>query len=262
MSSAKGEPDDPYAVPALERGLRLLALFTRSRPELSAIEITRALALPHATVYRLLHTLEKAGLLRRTALGYTLGPRILTLGYEYLSSQSLIELARSELEALRDRTDTSANMGVLDGRDVIYIGHVPSRRPIATRMQVGSRFEAHTSSIGRLLLAGLPHDALAALYKGVKLVRRLNDSPATFAELETVIARDAKRGYVINRGVYDEGIIAVAAPIFDHTGTAVAGVNISGPASSFTSADLKGAIKDQVCASAARISALMGFTAR
>jgi DNA-binding IclR family transcriptional regulator len=254
--------EDAYLVPALTRGIRLLSLFSRDQPELSGAEITRRLRLPHATVFRLLRTLETFSLLRRTATGFALGPRILTLGYDYLSAQSLPEVARPVLEELRDATNTTANMGVLDGTEVIYVGHVPSRRPLATRMQVGSRFPAHASSIGRLLLGALNPAELAELYRGVSLAEPGGEAPTSLPALEATIATDSERGYVISRGFYERSLIAVAAPVYDHTGTVVAGVNISGLADSFSFDELKGQTKDHVVNAARAISQRLGFTGR
>jgi DNA-binding IclR family transcriptional regulator len=257
---AKTTTLDPYIVPALTKGLRLLALFSRSQPELTAIEIDRLLGLPHATVFRLLYTLEKEGLLHKTVAGYTLGPRILTLGYEYLSSQSLTETARDTLQKLCESTDTSANLGVLDGAEVIYIAHIASRHPLATRMQVGSRFPAATSSIGRLLLGAMSDPAFAALYAGALPAVVDREKFADLPEFRAAVVRDLRRGHVIMRGYYEAGLIAIAAPIFDHTGMAVAGLNISGPASTFAG-DAKNRLKDDVCAAALSISKRLGYPA-
>jgi DNA-binding IclR family transcriptional regulator len=246
-------------VPGLERGIRLLGTFTRHESSLTAAEITRRLALPHATVYRLLHTLTTLGLLRKTASGYSLGPRILTLGFEFLSSMNLVEVARPELEHLRDELDTSTNMGVLDGREVIYVAHVPSRRPLSYRMQVGSRFPAHASSIGRLLLGDLTDEEFAALYAGAGARELKRDANLDPDELRATVLRDRRRGHVIAGGLFYEGLLAVAAPVFDHRGRAVAGVNISGPLTAFTTADVESIVKDSVRACAKRVSALLGF---
>jgi DNA-binding IclR family transcriptional regulator len=251
---------DPYIVPALTKGLRVLSLFSRAQPELTAIEIDRMLGLPHATVFRLLYTLEKEGLLLKTVGGYTLGPRILTLGYDYLSSQSLTETARDELQRLCETTDTSANLGVLDGDEVIYIAHIASRHPLATRMQVGSRFPAATSSIGRLLLGALSETSFAVLYSGALPAVADREKFADLAEFRGAVVRDLRRGHVIMRGYYEAGLIAIAAPIFDHTGMAVAGLNISGPASTFAG-DAKNRLKDDVCVAAMSISKRLGYPA-
>lgn len=264
MQQSDGREPASYEVPGLERGIRLLGLFSRGEPEIGAAEITRRLGLPHATVYRLLHTLESTGMLRRSDRSYGLGPRILTLGYEYLSSQNVVEIARPELEQLRDRTNLSANLGVLDGRQIIYIAHVPSHRPLATRLQVGSRLTAHTSSIGRALLCSMTSEALSALFRGVKLVATRSEDAGSFDELKAQLDADREAGYVIKHGFYDEhgfydgSLVAISAAISNHTGRAIAALSVSGPASLVTDNEARGWLKDDVCAAAGRISRLLG----
>lgn len=264
IENEQGTELDGYQVPGLERGIRLLTLFSQEEPELSAAEITRRLGLPHATVYRILRTLESCGLLRRSDRRYALGPRILTLGYQYLSTQSVVDVARPELERLRDRTGMAANIGVLDERSVVYIAHVPSLRPIGTRMQIGARLSAHTSSMGRVLLGALASDELSKLYHGVKFQPSDSETVGSLADLKAQLARDREAGYVVNYGFYDErgyyqyGLVAIAAPLFDHTRKVVAAVNVSGPSDSVPAEDARGFIKDELCAAAKRISRLLG----
>ncbi len=241
--SAATEPN--YIVPALDRGIRLLALFSRNEPELSHAEIMRRLGLAYATTFRLLRTLEFHGLLRRTASGYVLGPRILTLGYDYLVNQDIVQLALPVLERLRNETMGSANLGVLDGREIIYIAHVPSHRPLANRMTVGSRFPAERSSIGRLVLARMSRADLKSLYAG-------SDN------LSEVLAQaERDRGNIIRAtgGIYDKNVVAVAALVFGPDGRPAAGVNVSGPAGTFEVQ----ATERRVLDAARELSRLLGY---
>lgn len=250
--------DTKYVVPGLDRGLRLLGLFSKQDAELTLTEINRRLRVPYATTYRLLHTLELHGLLHKTKVGFRLGPGILRLGYQYLSSMDLVEIARPILVQLRDITQGSANLGVLDGVDVVYIAHIPSTQAIATRLEVGSRMVAHSSSIGRLLLGAMPEENVRRIFKGNGLKRPDGSRHRSIDEMITSVQRDEKRGYVITKGAYHPGIIAVAAPIFDRSGAPVAGLNVSGLASDWDSRFIEGQIKDQVCAAAHSVSKLLG----
>ena len=251
------EPDDRYIVPAVDRALRLLSLLAAERGELTLAELTARLALPHATMFRLAHTLERHGLVRRSLTGYQIGPRILTLGFDYLATQDLSVLARPELVALRDATGASANLAVLDGQDVIYICHVPSLRPLGSRVQVGSRLPAHASSIGRVLLGALPEDALRALYRDPA-----DAFPDTAHDADALVAqaaRDRARGWVRKRGVYERELMAIAAPVLDAGGAIVAAINISGPARLVAADDDGVAQAARVMHSARVISGLLGW---
>jgi DNA-binding IclR family transcriptional regulator len=247
-----------YVVPGLDRGLRLLSLFNKQEAEFTLTEINRRMQLPYATTYRLLHTLELHGLLHKTKVGFRLGPGILRLGYQYLSSMDLVEIARPVLVQLRDTTRGSANLGVLDGIDVVYIAHVPSTQAIATRLEVGSRMVAHSSSIGRLLLGAMQEENIRRMFKGNNLKRPDGSRHRSIDALIASVRRDEKRGYVLTKGAYHPGIIAVAAPIFDRSGMLIAGLNVSGLASDWEPKFIEGQIKDQVCAAARAVSALLG----
>lgn len=247
-----------YVVPGLDRGLRILSLFSRSQSELTMAEIKRRIDLPYGTTYRLLHTLVLHGLLKKTGSGFVLGPGILRLGFDYLSSLSLIEIAQPIMESLRDSTDASSNLGILEGTDIIYVTHVPSRRPLATRRLVGSRMPAHLSSIGRLILGWMSREEVIALFGGLDAASS-NGRHQSVGDLLAQVAEDRERGYVISHGIYDPNIVAVAAPILDRMGQAVAGINVSGAISAFNADELNGSIKDEVVQAAARISSLIGY---
>jgi DNA-binding IclR family transcriptional regulator len=260
MAPAKNH--ERYLVPGLERGLKLLSLFSRAEPELPLAELARRLGLSRSSVFRLAYTLEHTGFLLKGAQGYQVGPRVLTLGFDYLASQDLIETARPELTALRDATGASAHLGVREGVEVIYVAQVSSLRQLSSRVSVGTRFPAHAMSMGRLLLSALSDAELEALYRGVKLKRFTDETPASLAELKRRIAADRARGYVVSRGSFESGIAAVAAPVFDAQGKIVAAINISGPAAVLDAGALDGAIKDRVIQAAANISRKLGYRPR
>src|SRR6516225_6892876 len=134
---------DSYMVTSLGRALRLLSVLASARTELSLSELAERLELSRSSVFRLCYTLDQLGFVRRTRLGYEMGPRVL----------ALVDTARPELVALRDDTGASAHLGVLHGRDVIYIAQVAAQRQLASRVAVGSHFPAHAMSMGRLLLS-------------------------------------------------------------------------------------------------------------
>ena len=110
-----------YNVPGLERGLRMLQLFDRNHKLLTAAEMARALAIPRSTAFRLAQTLEFLGFLERDGDRYRVGPAVLRLGFEYIASLEVTELARPLIERLRDATDLSAQLVIRDGREVVVV---------------------------------------------------------------------------------------------------------------------------------------------
>ena len=255
------EPEDrqpDYTVPALQRGLAILSLFGRENPTISIVTISRRLAIPRATTFRLVWTLVQEGFLVRSANGseVALGPRILTLGFGYLQSQGLIELARPILERLRDRIGASTHMGLLEDVEVLYVVRAPSHQRLSSNRYVGSRIEAHSSSLGRALLHDHSADAVARLFHGKPMVPRDEHTPTTPAALAAALAEDRAKGFVSGRFV--DGILSIAAPVRDASDAIVAAINVSDYESLDGLQDVD-AVKNAVLEAALEISRLLGF---
>jgi DNA-binding IclR family transcriptional regulator len=245
-------------VPAVERAFELLELFRRDTPELPLAEITRRLGLARSSTFRLAFTLERLGYLKRTSGGFQLGPAILSLGFDFLASQELVDFAQPELVKLRDLTDATALLETLEGAEVICIAQAVSNRTLATRVPIGARYPAYANAAGRTLLAELPDDELIRRMAKVEFKPFTPDTPRGFTALREMIGRDRRRGYAVSRGAYQRGIVAFACPIRADGGAAVAALSVVGPA-----IDLEGRIeteiKDAVAQSAARLSGMLGF---
>jgi len=221
--------DDRYQVPALQRGLQLLAQFTRDQRELTGAELSRRLGLPRASVFRLLQTLEQTGFVERVgdSANYKLGIAVLRLGFEYLASMELTEHGRPILDELCAATGLSAHLAVRDGREVVVVAKSAARSAMFNSIQVGARLPAHATALGRVLLAGLSLDELGALYAGVPLDAYSTHTPTSLAALKQLIDADALRGYTISQGGYESGISTVAAPVFDEHARVAAVVNVT-----------------------------------
>lgn len=255
--------DQRYIVPALERGLRVLRAFSRERPAIGLADLARELGLPKTTVFRIMHTLETMGFVRRFDDGRTfrLGPAVLTLGFEYLAALELPEVARPALEALRDATGASSHLAIRDGTEIAYVSRFASRSALASTINVGSRLAAHASSMGRVLLADLEPAALDSLYGDAPLDRYTDQTPTTLAALKEMLAADRRRGYVVSRAYYEKGVVSIAAPVRDATGRAVAAINVTAAAHTVEAAALETTMKDAVLEAAGKISAWLGYRA-
>ncbi len=249
-----------YAVPGLARGLNILKLFNRERRTIGAPEIARALAIPRSTVFRLAQTLEEMGFLRRAENGrdYALGPAVLALGFEYLGSLDLVELANPVLARLRDATGCSAHLAIRRGTDIVYLARHASRAAIARAVDVGTALPAHATVMGRVILADLSDAELAELYAGQALARFSDQTPTTLAALRALLAEDRRRGYAISTAFYERGVTAVAAAVRDHGGRVAAAINVTAVDAALDPRRLAGEIKDTVCSAAREISALLG----
>lgn len=230
--SEQDKNDERYTVPALARGLQLLAQFNRDERELSGAVLSRRLGLPRASVFRMLVTLEQGGFVERAEDGvsYRLGLGVLRLGFELLASMELTEHGRPVIEELRDRCGHSAHIVVRDAREVVFIAKAAGRSALFQSVQVGARLPAHATVLGRLLMADLDMQALRVLYPQEPLPTYTPRTPSTLAQLQELIAQDRDRGYGVSMGGFETGISTIAAPVFNDRGAVAAAVSISVPA--------------------------------
>lgn len=224
--------EDRYQVPALQRGLQLLAQFTRDERQLTGAELARRLALPRASVFRLLQTLEQLGFVERVgdSAQYKLGMAVLRLGFEYLASMELTELGRPIIDDLAGATGLSAHLVVRDGREVVFVAKAVGRSFMFNSIQIGARLPAHATVLGRILMADLTPDSLRALYQDIALDSFTAQTPTTLAALAQAIADDARRGYGISEGGFESAISTIAAPVFDDHQRVSAAVSVTVPA--------------------------------
>lgn len=222
-----------YEVPGLTRGLRILGEFSHDEPKLGAPELAARLGVPKTTVFRLLQTLEREGFVERVddSRFYRLGVAVLRLGFEYLSSLSLVELGRPLLERLRDQTGFAANLVVRDGRSIIYVAKSTALSPFASSVNIGTRLPAHATVLGRLLLTPLAPAELRKLFPEKRLEKMTAQTPETVDALSALVAADRERGYAVSEGFFEPGISTIAAPVRDEAAHVVAalGLTISAP---------------------------------
>jgi DNA-binding IclR family transcriptional regulator len=248
-----------YVVPALERGLKVLQLFDRGRVELAPPEIAKALDLPRTTVFRITQTLETLGFLERNGGTFRLGPAVLRLGFEYLASLEVTEIARPVIERLRDQTNCASQLVIRDARDVVVALKAASQSMFASNVSVGTRFPAHATILGRALLCEQSDEDLARLFPERTLKSYSESTPKTVAELRSLLAEDRKRGYVVSEGFFERGISAIAAPVHDQHGRIVAAVSVTLQRATLEPADLRERLIAQVLAAAAEVSHRLNY---
>lgn len=214
-------------VQSLARGLSVLKAFGAERPRQSLSDVARSTGLTRATARRFLLTLVELGYVRTDGSQFWLTPRVLELGYSYLSALSLPDVARPHLESLAEKIKESTSVSVLDGDDVVYIARVPVRRIMTVSITLGTRFPAHATSMGRVLLAGLPADELEKYFARAELTRMTSRTRITVDDLRTEIEKVRTDGYAIVDQELEEGLRSLAAPIRDESGAVAASVNIS-----------------------------------
>jgi IclR family transcriptional regulator, pca regulon regulatory protein len=245
----------PDFVQSLERGLAVIRAFDRGRPELTLSEVATATGVTRAAARRFLLTLAELGYVRSDGRFFSLSPRVLELGYAYLSSLSLPEVAEPHLEALVAEVNESSSVSVLDGSEIVYVARVPVSRIMTVAISVGTRFPAYATSMGRVLLAGLPEAALDGYLERVALQRLTAKTVGSAKALRSELQRVRTQGWSIVDQELEEGLRAAAAPIRDRSGRTVAAVNVSAHASRTSLESMRRDIVPPLLAAAARISA-------
>lgn len=252
----------PDFVQSLERGLAVIRAFDRTHPELTLSEVATSTGVTRAAARRFLLTLMDLGYVRSDGRFYSLSPRVLELGYAYLSSLSLPEVAEPHLEGLVAEVNESSSVSVLDGADIVYVARVPTSRIMTVAISVGTRFPAYATSMGRVLLAGLSDEALTG-YLERQTIERLTAHTITSATaLRAELARVRGQGWALVDQELEIGLRAVAAPIRDRSGHTVAAVNISAHASRTTLESMRRDLVPPLLATAARISADLPASSR
>jgi DNA-binding IclR family transcriptional regulator len=224
--------DDKYLVPALQRGLELLGQFNRTTPTLTGADLARSMALPRASVFRILHTLERSGFVERVgdSANYKLSIGVLRLGFEFLASMELTEYGRPVIEQLRDLSGYSAHLVVRDGREVVFVVKAAGHSALFHSIQVGARLPAHATVLGRLLLSDLDMADLKKLYPEEPLPKYTDKTPVSLTQLKALIDTDRANGFGLSQGGFETGISTIAAPVFNDQHQVVAAISITVPA--------------------------------
>jgi IclR family transcriptional regulator, pca regulon regulatory protein len=245
----------PDFVQSLERGLAVIRAFNAERPSLTLSEVAAVTGVTRAAARRFLITLMSLGYVRSDGRQFSLRPRVLDLGYAYLSSLSLPQIAEPHLEALVAEVNESSSVSVLDGDEIVYVARVPVSRIMTVAISVGTRFPAYATSMGRVLLAGLPDAELDTYLAKVRLERLTTRTVPSAAALRTELLRIRAQGWAMVDQELEDGLRAVAAPIRDRNGRTVAAVNVSVAASRMPPEAIRRSIVPALLATAARIEA-------
>ena len=232
-AALRGKPAAPAAarseyLESLDRGLRVLEFFgSGERHEYTMIEVAEALGMARAAALRVLATLEHLGYLHSSGRAFSLTPRVLGLGYAYLSSLGFRAVARPIADALMQETGETCSIGVLDRGDVVYVLRCEARRIIRIDLTAGSRIPAYLNSMGRVLLAALPERELQRYMAALKPVAVTRRTVVGKSDLQRVIAGVRESGWCYIEGEVEQGVAGIAAPIRDREGVTVAALNLS-----------------------------------
>jgi IclR family transcriptional regulator, pca regulon regulatory protein len=222
-----GRGHGPDFVEALARGLDIVAAFGAEHRAMSLSEVAAAAGLARPTARRLLLTLEELGYVRSCGGAFELTPTVMNLGMAYVSSLGLWDIARPHLEALVARTGESSSIAQLDGSDIVYVARVSVPKLIALRVDIGTRFPAVQTSQGKVLLAALPPDQVAAALAQPSRSGLPPYIGRPAGQLRDELAETRARGWALADEELAPGVRSVAVPVRDGTGTVRAAMNVT-----------------------------------
>lgn len=258
------EEKERYSANSLVRGLEILKLFNEDRPTLSLVEISKELDVSRTVPFRLLYTLQTLGYLHQdeSTKRYNLTPKVLELGFAYLSTLKLPEIAQPYLETLRNETGASCHLSILDGHEVVYVGSAPVRGVSAINVNIGLRLPAHATANGKLLLAYQPEEKLNQMLYGSQLKPYTERTQTDLVDFQQELKSIHQQGYSITRGEFHHGIQSVAAPIFDRSGNVMAAINVVATDTTFHDEFIEKVALPKAIDTAETLSGFMGYPIR
>jgi len=214
-------------VQSLERGLSVIRAFDAEHASLTLSDVARSTGLTRAAARRFLHTLVDLGYVSTDGRLFALRPKVLELGYAYLSGLELPEIALPHMEKLVATVHESSSVSVLDGDEVVYVARVPTKRIMTVSITVGTRFPAYATAMGRVLLAGQSGEWLDGYLASVRLLPLTRNTIVDVEVLREELRVIRERGWSLVDQELEEGLRSIAVPVRRPDGVVVAAVNVS-----------------------------------
>lgn len=230
---------DPSFMTSLARGLAVVRAFSDQRRSLTIAQISHKTGIPRAAVRRCLYTLKQLGYAESEQNNFSLKPKILSLGYSYLSSTPLTVSAQPCLNAISRTLNESCSLAVLDNGEVLYVARSATSRIMSIALNTGSRLPAYCTSLGRVILANLPEEALNTYLENVKLRAYTERTVVSVSRLREILAEVKQSGFAIVEEELEVGLRSIAVPVHGATGAVHAALNVGAQATRVSSRQLQ-----------------------
>jgi IclR family pca regulon transcriptional regulator len=225
------ERESDSFVQSLARGLSVIRAFGPKHGSMTLSEVAVRADITRAGARRVLLTLQRLGYVASDGRRFHLTPKILDLGYSFLSSLDIWEFAQPIMERLVDAVHESCSASVIDGDDIVYVMRVPTRRIMSINLSIGTRLPAYATSMGRVLLAAYSERELSAYLSRTTRARLTEHTRTTADELRAVIEETRRAGWALVDQELEEGLRSIAVPLTNAKGRVVAALNVSAHAS-------------------------------
>lgn len=230
---------DPDFMTSLARGLAVIRAFSDQRRSLTIAQISHKTGIPRAAVRRCLHTLKQLGYADAESNNFALKPKVLTLGYSYLSSTPLTVSALPFLNQISRTLNESCSLAVLDENQVLYVARSATSRIMSVALNTGSRLPAYCTSLGRAILAYLPPAELDAYFASVKLKAYTDRTVVSAKRVREVLEGVRRDGYALVEEELEVGLRSIAVPVRGASGEVMAALNVGAQATRVSSTQMR-----------------------
>lgn len=226
----KAQPKRNYSITSLQRGLKLLTLFSKAEGGLTATQVVKLSELPISTVHRFLVNLESTGFLNCDGDGsYHLGTACFSLGQSALRRLDIRRLSLPYLQELNRTTRETVHLTVRHELLVVYVEKLDSPEPLRIFSRIGAAVPLHCTAVGKVMLAYMPPEEQAAALAQLEIKRRTQNTIGNVQDLQAHVQRVRRSGYACDLEENELHIRCLAAPIWDHAGNVNASLSITGP---------------------------------
>ena len=247
------EEQATYFVKSVEKAFDVLLAFTPDHPRLTVSQVAARTDMTRASARRFLMTLADLGYLRADGPAYELTARSLDVGRSYLAGLTLPGVAEPHLKNLAADLNETTALCILEGADVVYVACVPSPRLLSVTITVGTRFPAWATSMGRVLLGGLPEPEFHRYLEAVQLHRYTHRSVASVEHLRAEVEAARDRGWSMVSEELEEGLRGVAVPVW-RGNDIVAAANVSLQTHRASAAEVEKTVVPRLMETARRIA--------
>jgi IclR family KDG regulon transcriptional repressor len=259
VMSERAASGGAYIVKPVYKALNVLRCVGEHGGRLTLTEVSRLTGLHKTTAYRYLHTLAECGFVAhdpRTDT-YGLGMRVWELGRLVSGDMRVREVALPVMRELRDEFNETVNLGILDGKEIVYVEMLESGHALSMRARVGGRDPAYSTSLGKAILAFLPEEE-QRYHLPSRLSPRTGRTHTSLKALRDDLSATRRRGFALDNGENEEDARCIGAPVFDQSGSVVAAISVSAPASRLPD-ELQPRVAAAVMKAAETISERLGY---
>ena len=250
-----------YLVTPVVRSFKLLHYIAQGNKCVNLSLAAKEIGINRTTLLRLLHTLLHENIIEKQKDGYQLGTNLITMVSSTVFAKDLVQTSQPVLEKLSQQLNLSAHLGVLEGREVVYLARVSPNTHLVSNVRVGSRMPAHAITIGRAILSHLTPSVLEEMYQDVELVAVTKKTATTFDALKRQLQNDKEEQLAWSLSNYEQGIGSCGCAIFDYTEQVKGGINVTGLEQHFSKEKGRRAeIANVILEVAQEISQLLGST--